>query len=271
MGGYLARAAPVPELISGLLKDRRADEAAQLAEYALGLGLDACENVDDSDGELGQLFTEIGALHLKTCKAARPDGEALAKRLFELQLRDDWGFFRVEDYAPLLGKSGMGHYRKLAEAAWSKVPALKPGDREPWDEERRFTLTAIMETLLARRDGDVDRLIEIKSRDLTSPHSFFEIAELLAKVRRREEAIEWAERGHKAFRGEPHEPLVEILLWDGDPDAALAEASAGGCSQPLWLKLAEALEKDSLSPSTRPGWSPWSSVKTTRPMTRPRR
>ncbi|WP_347257907.1 DUF6880 family protein [Methylocaldum sp.] len=323
--GYLAQAAPVSELLSGLLKDRRADETVQLAEYAIALGFDAYENVDDSDGGLGQLLEEIGALHLKACKAARPDGEALAKRLFDLQLRDDWGFFRFEDYAPLLGKSGMDHYRKLAEAAWSKVPARKPGDREPWDEERRFTLTAIMETL-ARRDGDFDRLIEIKSRNLTSPHSFFEIAELLAKARRHEEALEWAERGHQAFRGEPHEPLVEFLiaayhrakrhedaltlawdqfrrwpslaayqrlkrsagraktwpqwrdkalaqvraaskdtgqkrgrwgwsstgnsllveifLWEGDPDTALAEAKAGGCAEDLWLRLAEALEKD---------------------------
>lgn len=325
MRGHLARAAPVSELLSGLLKDRRADEAAQLAEYALGLGLDACEKVDDSDGGLGQFLGEIGALHLKACKAARPDGGTLAKRLFDLQLRDDWGFFRFEDYAPLLGKSGMDHYRKLAEAAWRKVPARKPGDQEPWDEERGFTLAGIMETL-ARRDGDVDRLIEIKSRNLTSPHRFFEIAKLLAKARRSEEALDWAERGHKAFRDQPHEPLVEFLiaayhrakrhedaltlawgqfrrwprlaayqrlkqsagqakawpqwrdkalaqvraaskntgqkrsrwdwssggnsllveifLWEGDPDAALTEAKAGGCSEHIWLQLAEALEKD---------------------------
>lgn len=325
MGGYLARAVPVSELLSGLLKDRRADEAAQLAEYALGLGLDACENVDDSDGGLGQLLGEIGALHLKACKAARPDGDSLAKRLFDLQLRDDWEFFHFEDYAPLLGKAGLARYRELAEAAWRKVPGRKPGDKEPWHEERWFTLAAIMETL-ARRDGDVDRLIEIKSRDLTSPHRFFEIAELLTKARRHEEALEWAERGHKAFRDQPHEPLVnfliaayhrgkrhedalalgwdpfrrwpslaayrrlkesaarvkawpqwrdkalaqvraaskaagqkrdrwswspggnsllvEIFLWEGNPDAALTEAKAGGCAEHLWLKLAEALEKD---------------------------
>lgn len=36
--------------------------------------------------------------------------------------------------------------------------------------------------------------------------------------------------------------LVEILLHEGDGDAALAEAHAGGCAEHLWMKLAQALE-----------------------------
>jgi len=36
--------------------------------------------------------------------------------------------------------------------------------------------------------------------------------------------------------------LVEIYLWEGDSEAALREAKAGGCSEPLWLQLAAALE-----------------------------
>ncbi len=36
--------------------------------------------------------------------------------------------------------------------------------------------------------------------------------------------------------------LVEILLWEGDADAAWAEACDGGCDTGLWLKLAEQRE-----------------------------
>jgi uncharacterized Zn finger protein len=45
-----------------------------------------------------------------------------------------------------------------------------------------------------------------------------------------------------AFGG--HSLLVEILLYEGDSDAALAEARAGGCTAELWMKLAKAREKD---------------------------
>ncbi len=41
-----------------------------------------------------------------------------------------------------------------------------------------------------------------------------------------------------------HSLLVEIFLAEGDSDAALAEARAGGCTQALWFKLAAAREKD---------------------------
>jgi uncharacterized Zn finger protein len=38
--------------------------------------------------------------------------------------------------------------------------------------------------------------------------------------------------------------LVDIFLWEKDPDAAWREARAGGCSQHLWMKLAANREKD---------------------------
>ncbi|WP_433504816.1 hypothetical protein ACQP04_35600 [Pseudonocardia halophobica] len=34
--------------------------------------------------------------------------------------------------------------------------------------------------------------------------------------------------------------LVEVLLWEGDPDAAWAEAQRGGCSGPTVMRLARA-------------------------------
>ncbi len=37
--------------------------------------------------------------------------------------------------------------------------------------------------------------------------------------------------------------LVRIRLWEGDVDAALADARRGGCRQEVWLALAEALEE----------------------------
>jgi uncharacterized Zn finger protein len=37
--------------------------------------------------------------------------------------------------------------------------------------------------------------------------------------------------------------LVRIRLWEGDVDAALADAREGGCRQEVWLALAEALEE----------------------------
>jgi uncharacterized Zn finger protein len=41
-----------------------------------------------------------------------------------------------------------------------------------------------------------------------------------------------------------HSPLVEIFLYENDPEAAWREAQTGGCSDSLWLRLAAAREKE---------------------------
>lgn len=324
MRRYLDRVYPVLDLLSGLLRRRDARPAFEAAEYALRQGLSAYEKVDDSGGGFGEVLRQMADLHLKAARKAAPDGDGLAKSLFELQMRDQWGFFRFEDYAPLLGKTGLARYRSLAEAAWAKVPPLKPGDRHDWSEESRSTVTGIMEAL-ARHAGDVDSLIAVKNRDLSRSHRFFEIAEICKTAGRHDEALAWAERGHAAFKEESNAPLVEFLiaayhrakryddalalawdqfcrwpslsayqrlkqsadqlkawpewrekalgrlraalkaangkrshwdwtagghsllveifLWEGDSDAALAEAKAGGCTVDLWFKLAQAQER----------------------------
>lgn len=40
-----------------------------------------------------------------------------------------------------------------------------------------------------------------------------------------------------------HSLLVEIFLWEGDSDAALAFAKAGGCTEHLWFAIAAAREQ----------------------------
>jgi uncharacterized Zn finger protein len=41
-----------------------------------------------------------------------------------------------------------------------------------------------------------------------------------------------------------HSPLVEIFLYEGNPEEAWVESQAGGCSDSLWLRLATVREKE---------------------------
>lgn len=320
---FIARADGVTHLLRELLRSKRATEAAELATYAMRRGIAAYERIDDSGGGFGETLHQLAALHLEICRAARPEAEAFGKTLFQLQMLDDWGFFKFADYAPLLGKKGLARYRVLAEAEWKKVPARAPGaKREPGTGYYR--VTALMEAL-ARHAGDVDALVAVQSRDLSYPYHFLKIAETLAGAGRHAEALAWAERGQKAFPAKPdsrlvdfladayhranrdeaatalawehfihapgleayqrlekcagrakawktwrekalahirtelkrpnrdgvawhwtgagHTLLVEIFLHEGDSDAALAEANAGGCTREAWMELAQAREK----------------------------
>jgi len=67
-----------------------------------------------------------------------------------------------------------------------------------------------METL-AQETGDLDVLIAVKSRNLSHAYAYLQVAETLAAGSRHDEALEWAERGVKAFPERTDSRLREFL------------------------------------------------------------
>jgi hypothetical protein len=74
----------------------------------------------------------------------------------------------------------------------------------------------------------------LKQVEVEPPNSDAGLRAVLQRTDRPRERRHWMPAGHSL--------LVEIFLWEGDGDAALAEAKAGGCGDDLWLKLAQARE-----------------------------
>jgi uncharacterized Zn finger protein len=198
--------------IETLLKDERAVEVIELTEYALERVERAIEHMDDSDGHMGGILEQLQTLHLAACKQAKPDPEALARRLFAWEMRTPWDTFygAVAAYAGVLGKSGLAMYRRLAEAEWAKVPSFGPKDRLRNDYGRYSRITHVMETL-ARQAGDVEALVAIKQRDLSMPYAYLQIAEIYREAKQPDRALEWAERGLKAFPKDPDPRLQDFL------------------------------------------------------------
>lgn len=195
----------------------------ETAEALIGLCEDAVERVEtlieqvDGESELDDLVEEICDLHREACEMAALDPADLARRLFDLEMDLPFQLCRLDvlAYQDLLGEAGMHAYRVLAEAAWAKS---RPGDHR---------LATIMRNL-ARLTGDVDALLAVEARDLTSAWRFLVIAKILAEASREDEALEWAERGQRAFPKQPdwrlRDFLVEAYLSRGRHDEAMALA-----------------------------------------------
>jgi len=215
MRAYVDELSNVTEMLESLLADGYAAEVQALALYAVDCMKIAYNNMDDSDGGAGYEMECWQEIHLRACEAAAPESdearEALATALFERERHADWGEFYgcAEKYAALLGAVGLVKYRSLAQQAWKKLPVLVPGTKEDYRHDRSM-ITSMMESL-ARVSGDVDELIAIKARNLSLPYHFLQIAEILAKAKRVDEALEWAEKGVTAFESSPDARLEEFL------------------------------------------------------------
>jgi uncharacterized Zn finger protein len=140
-------------------------------------------------------------LHLKACELARPDPKELAERLFRYETLTPFNSFydSARIYRAALGDAGLRRFRELADAEWRKIKpiASQPGDGESYDGSR-WRITHIMEAL-AELSGDIEQLVAIKQRDLSSSYHYLAIAEIYSKAGQKDKALEWAERGLKAF------------------------------------------------------------------------
>ncbi|WP_432011642.1 SWIM zinc finger family protein [Streptomyces cucumeris] len=187
---YADQAEQAVSAIGALTGPGRAEDAIPLAREAMKLLADAVENVDDSDGWLGQVGADLAHVHLEACRAARPDLEELARWLVGHALGDaDDGLTDIDplDYEEILGEDGMAVLWKLAVEAWR-------GNRGGWAEKY------LMERL-AKAGGDVDAVIAVHAADLSpNGHTHLVIAHELDTARRPDEALRWAERGIQETR-----------------------------------------------------------------------
>lgn len=207
---FAANIDQVVESLAELLKPDTAASLVELAEYAIERVENALEQIDDSNGEVSGTVYGLGELHQKACAMARPEPAGLAERLFRLETTLPFNVcsFDAATYRHVLGKEGLRRYRELAEAEWRKI---KPRDSKDGHDGNRYRITRIMEQL-AEASGDIEELVAIKSRDLSSGYRYLEIAEIYVKANQRDKALDWAERGLKAFPERPDNRLRDFVV-----------------------------------------------------------
>jgi len=202
----------VVHAISQLLEEGHAHEVITLSEYALRRVERALLHMDDSDGFMRPILDDLQTLHHAACVKAKPDPKQLARRIFEWEVNGDWDTFfgAAEAYADVFGEMGLAEYRKRAEALWEELPQLGPGQDSESYTHPRFRLREIMESL-ARVGGDVESLVAVKSRDLSSAFRYLDIAETYKKAGELDKALDWAEEGLKVFPDKTDRRLGEFL------------------------------------------------------------
>ncbi|MEV6210038.1 hypothetical protein [Kitasatospora sp. NPDC051914] len=214
---YADQAGEAVAAISALTENGQAAQAAMLAREAIRLLGRAYDDMDDSDGAVGGVADDLGEAHLQACLAAQPDPMETADWLVQHLLGDQSHLPEIEldDYREILGETGLARVRQLAQSAWQRNPS-------GWSEKH------LMEHLI-KAEGDLDALIAMRAADLApSGWTHLLIAQELDAAGRANEALQWAERGHRDTAGQPHvdDRLLDYLTSRYASAGHLAEATA---------------------------------------------
>ncbi|MGW4684005.1 SWIM zinc finger family protein [Streptomyces sp. NPDC004244] len=200
---YRRQAAEAVAALRALTAGGRSADAVRVAREALRELGRSYEEIDDSDGLIGGVATELAATHLEACRAARPDPAETAEWLVH-HLLDDVHYatdIDLFDYRDVLGEPGLARARDIAVAAWRAAP-------EGWAEKH------LVERFLRAGGGDVDALVAVRAADLApNGRTHLVIAKELGAAGRAVEALEWAERGLReaVSDGGPDDELVAFV------------------------------------------------------------
>lgn len=237
----------VLDAVADLVPAGRGRLAAELALHTIDRIEKAVENVDDSDGHCTVLLERARDIHLAAVRSAPPDTVQLARNLYDREMQQELGTFdgAAALYADVLGEAGLEEYRRRAAEAWEKLPSRRGATRgQGWPSGEYDTLRGIL-GFFAERAGDVDAGIALRTKNLSSPWDYLQLAEFCLSHDRGNEALRWAEEGLWMFEDDrPDERLVFLaarLLSNagrgGDAEKHLWRAFERAPSFELYLRL----------------------------------
>lgn len=208
-GGWATGVDESLDAIDALATGQHAALVLELAEHAIDRIEQAIGSIDDSDGHGAELLERARRVHLAAAQTLRPDPVPFARDLFKREMEDEYDTFdgAAAQYAEVLGDAGLAEYRRLALAEWEKLPSR--GARKRGELIGEYHRLVEILDFFAERESDIEARIALRTKDLSSPWNYLQLAEFCLSQGRKDEALRWAEEGLWMFEdGQPDERLV---------------------------------------------------------------
>jgi uncharacterized Zn finger protein len=217
-GVYAHRAAKVlPLLEKALVVD--STQARILCEHALRRVYKACEEADDSNGDIGGVIERLMDLLMHSLQAVPPPASWLDD-WFDLMQADPWGLWREMEVLEAAGAAVQERYSQRAAKDWhawvashrthaqaSANEAKKPGNKtirvisttsaHHFDYERTRLRCRYLDDL--KRQGDTQNVIDVMRNSLESAHEHSELVAYCETLGKNREALQFAQVAYKLY------------------------------------------------------------------------
>ena len=217
-GVYAHRAGKVlPLLEKALLANP--EQARVLCEYALRRVYKACEEADDSDGDIGGIIEAFMDLLMRSLQAAPPPASWLDD-WFDLMQADPWGLWSEKSVLEAAGPAVQARYSQRAAKDWhawvashrAKTEASASEPKKSGNKTIRVVSTTgayhvdYERTRLRRRhlddlkrQGDTQAVIDVMRTSLEGANEHSELVAYCETLGKTREALQFAQTAYKLF------------------------------------------------------------------------
>jgi len=195
-GSFVEELEAVQGRIVSLIKEGDAVVAVGLLETFIAGCYEKSEEIDDSDGNFGQLVEGLFCHWIRARQAAKADPDETAGMLLSWMDNDEYGYCRgLEKRAPkVLDRKGLVAFE---HAVWDQ-----PSDGDARERHVHLRRIEILKAIHEKR-RDVDAYSELcEAEGGVAPQDCQVLAEMCLKRGRLDDALAWVERGLDPERNE---------------------------------------------------------------------
>jgi hypothetical protein len=221
---------------------RDAKSALALATHALRRSWVVMMHVDDSNGYLGDIVTQIADQWLVALQRCGAQPATFGDTYLRLQLEDPFGCFDGKIAEQAMGVAALNRYRTALAAEWREAKdaelAKKAkraakyksayrfiGHRSSFDENSiRLRTLERLHLAQLEANGEVDEALAVLREDMSDAMQYSQVTEFLEKHQRTRDAFANAELAYKTFPDDWH--VRDILLGYYERDGWTDEAYA---------------------------------------------
>ena len=223
-GAYAHRAEKVLDYLEPVLATNPV-QARELCEHALRCLYKACEEADDSNGEIGELLHRVVNFLVRCLRAAPPSADWLDD-WFGLMEADPWGLWDESAVLDVAGAAVQEGYQRKAARDWqnwlASPPTRKAGGAHHFDYGRHALRQRYLNVL--KRQGDSEAALEMMGANLSGASEHSELVAYCESLGLLREALQFARAAAHLYPkdGRSEQDLLRCYERDGWDEEALA-------------------------------------------------